>query len=533
MIMYKIFASFLLLTLLHNRNIAQAPSYDPNLDVQSYRFELALGDQDDSLHGKAAIRLAVREAADSFHLALQEAVKGKGMTVSSFVVNGSPLSFRHANGRIGFATGAKAGDTLNLVIEYAGIPADGLIIGKNKFGHRSFFGDNWPDRAHQWLPCNDHPADKATVSFRVTAPAAYKVIANGRKILELSDGKGMAVTEWEESARIPAKVMVMGLANFSIDSLGTIDGIPVSAWTYPQDRDKGKEDMSQAVEILPFFIKTIGPYPFEKLANVQSTTIFGGMENAGCIFYDENAVKGGRSMENLLAHEIAHQWFGNGITEKSWADFWLSEGFATYFADLYVESRHGVDSARRLLAQQRESVIGFYRKQPKKAVIDSLETNKMALLNANSYQKGAWVLHMLRQRMGDDHFNKLIKTYYAGYGGGNAGTEDFRRAAEETCACSLKDFFDQWLYRPGHPQMEIRWKSSKKEVSITVIQQQDGPFKFPLRLRLKNGSRFTTVDIEQTGAASNTIVRPRFRVKELVVDPNTALLGEWKIIPVK
>src|SRR6266700_2106852 len=179
--------------------------------------------------------------------------------------------------------------------------------------------------------------------------------------------------------------MVIGAAGFAVQYSGTINGTPVYSWVYPENKEKGFYDYAQAVDILPFYIKHVGPYAYEKLANVQSKTIFGGMENAGAIFYSENTVTGTRVSESLLAHEIAHQWFGDMATETDWSHLWLSEGFATYMTILYFEKKY------------------------EKPVVDSSVTNYMELLNANSYQKGGWILHMLRMEAGDSAFWKGIR----------------------------------------------------------------------------------------------------------------------------
>src|SRR6266700_4268795 len=199
--------------------------------------------------------------------------------------------------------------------------------------------------------------------------------------------------------------MVIGAAGFAVQYSGTINGTPVYSWVYPENKEKGFYDYAQAVDILPFYIKHVGPYAYEKLANVQSKTIFGGMENAGAIFYSENTVTGTRVSESLLAHEIAHQWFGDMATETDWSHLLLSEGFATYMTILYFENKYGPDTARSMRTEDRNQVIEFAKKY-KKPVVDSSVTNYMELLNANSYQKGGWILHMLRMEAGDSAFWK-------------------------------------------------------------------------------------------------------------------------------
>ena len=234
------------------------------------------------------------------------------------------------------------GGSTTLKITYQGIPEDGLIIGKNKYGDRTFFGDNWPNRAHQWIPCNDHPRDKASVEFIVTAPSHYQVVANGEKIQEYPASEGLKTTHWREKVPLPTKVMVIGAGRFAIENNGQVQGIPSSIWVFPQNRLEGFSDFKPSLIVLDWFSRNIVPFPFSKLAHVQSKTRWGGMENAGAIFYFENAVNGKNERESLIAHETAHQWFGNSATEADWRHVWLSEGFATYCTVLYLEDRFAI-----------------------------------------------------------------------------------------------------------------------------------------------------------------------------------------------
>ncbi|MFD2144179.1 M1 family aminopeptidase [Mucilaginibacter antarcticus] len=268
-----------------------------------------------------------------------------------------------------------------------------------------FFGDNWPNRAHNWLPCVDEPADKASVSFTVTAPDHYQVVANGVKGIETALPGQLKITRWSETAQLPTKVMVIGVAEFAIDHPKDVDDIPVYTYVFPENAAAGFRSYAVAGEILPFYIKNIGPYDYKKLANIQSKTIFGGMENAGAIFYSENSVTE-KGIESLMAHEIAHQWFGDAVSEKSFHHLWLSEGFATYLTNYYLESKYGVDSLKALLAEQRAKIFKFERTGLKPVIDTTVTGDYMLLLNPNSYEKGAWVLHMLRRKIGDGAFLK-------------------------------------------------------------------------------------------------------------------------------
>lgn len=443
------------------------------LDVIQYLFGISLTDKNDSIQGNTGILFVTKtnKAEVQFDLVSVDA-GGKGMRVDSVKDSRqNPLRFSHHRNKLTVYLTKALKDTPQLVsIFYRGIPGDGLIISKNKFGERTFFADNWPDRAHHWIPCIDRPNDKASFEFLVTAPKHYKVVSNGLKVEEKDVNAEYRLTHWKEKAPQATKVMVIGVARFAVKEYAQQpDGVPVSAWVYPKDSTKGFYDYGLTPEILNFFAGYIGPYAYQKLANVQSTTIFGGMENASVIFYAESSVTGTRSEEDLLAHEIAHQWFGDAVSEKSFAHLWLSEGFATFLTNYYFEKKYGREKARERWKKAREEVASFSMNSTQ-PVVDSTK-NLMSLLNPNSYNKGAWVLHMLRNEVGDKNFQQIIQTYYKQYNGGNAETEDLKAIAEKISGRALSWFFDQWLYRPGIPVLQISTKVQNDALHLYVSQK--------------------------------------------------------------
>jgi aminopeptidase N len=524
--------SFLFLQLLIAVNIFS----QNNIDVLHYQFHIGLNDANDTLHGLAIIKFAVKEKKQLISFDLTGInKKGTGMqaTITGLknIYSGTE-KYKHENDKLIIPTTLNKSDTGELIINYKGIPADGLIISKTKYGRRSFFADNWPDRGHNWLPCNEDPADKATVEFIVTAPGHYQVVANGTQVEETSIENNFKTTHWYESTPISTKVMVIGVAEFAVGLAGLVnDCIPVYSWVYPEDRDRGFYDYEIAKDILPFFINNVGPYGFKKLANVQSKTRFGGLENANTIFYSEGSVTGTRRSEGTVAHEIAHQWFGNMATEKSFGHLWLSEGFATYFTILYFENKYGKDTAIKMLQEDREQVTD-YAKKSSKPVVDTAERNYMNLLNANSYQKGGWVLHMLRSELGDSVFWQVIKKYYAKYAGSIAGTDDLRKVAEEVTGEKFGQFFKQWLFTPGQPNLEISWNylEADKHYYITIKQLQKEIFNFPISLLVNfaNGQR-KIYDIGVLEPVKDFKIKSDSRIVSIIPDPETKLLANFTV----
>jgi aminopeptidase N len=217
------------------------------------------------------------------------------------------------------------------------------------------------------------------------------------------------------------------------------------------------------------------------------------MENAGAIFYADQLFTGEGPSETLIAHETAHQWFGDAVTEREWPHVWLSESFATYFAALYTEHAAGDSAFRAELEGMRRAILDA-KVVAERPVIDSTQTDLLALLNANSYQKGGFVLHMLRREVGDSAFFRGVRAYWSPRVHGNARTDDLRAVMEREVGRDLSWFFDQWLRRPGFVEPTVRYSydSARRQVKLIVEQgTRFAPYRFPLTVEftMDDGSR--------------------------------------------
>ena len=471
----------------------KTPNYQ-QIDALHYTFHLDINDENNQIKGTTELLFKVRVAGlETTYLDLvQSNAEGKGMQVQSVTMNNQPLKYEHTQNRlqIKFNEALEQGYTATLQVQYQGIPDDGLIISENEYGERTFFGDNWPNRAHHWLACVDHPGDKATCEFIVKAPYHYKVIANGRireeSLLRQANGNYQKLTHWAMAQPIPTKVMVFGAAAFAVLHEPPVENIDIQHWVYADNRESSFDDFSPTANILKYLINQVGDYPYEKLVNVESKTKYGGMENASNIFYNEKAVDGNQKIESLIAHEIAHQWFGNSVTEKDWPHVWISEGFATYLAHTYLEFTYGTDTLNSMLRNDKDRIFAYYKKEPQATVVDTSMSNLYLYLNAYSYQKGAWFLHMLRQKMGEDNFWKGIRAFYKRYCHAKADTDDFRQIMESVSESTLEAFFDLWLYQPGHPILKGNWKyvglGKKLKIKLEQVQENGQTYQIPLEV---------------------------------------------------
>jgi aminopeptidase N len=506
------------------QNSAAGPATDgymrqPGFDVLHYNLSLSVSDTSNVIHGKAVITVHRLDRRDSTLM-----LDFKNMTVTSMHVGKTPTKYSSCVEQVEVFLPPRC-DTLQLAIEYSGEPADGLYIRENKFKRRSIFADNWPDRARYWFPGIDHPSDKATVEFQITAPERYAVVANGRLEQERHNLNGTKTWIWRENAPIPTYCMVFGAAEFTVLHLGEAANVPMSYYVFPGDAAVAMKSFGRTEEIVQFFSDNVGPYPYEKLALVQSSTRFGGMENAGAIFFAEGALESPRT-EETSAHEIAHQWFGDAVTEADWHHLWLSEGFATYFGALFYEHADGEAAFREEMRRNRLSYLNFAQKKLA-PILDTTVTNYFDLLNANNYPKAAWVLHMLRHLIGNESFWRGVREYYKIYQNGNALTDDFRRIMERASGENLGWFFQQWLRQPGHPSLkwEWRWLPEEKSLELTLHQVQAGTFfRLPLELEVVSADAKTRHQVWMEKAAVRLKLPQDKKPEQVILDPEEKIL---------
>ncbi|MGB1655970.1 MAG: M1 family metallopeptidase [Longimicrobiales bacterium] len=478
--------------------VPEAPLFDDyprriGIDIENYRFELTLSDETDIVVGRTIVSLRfTNNGVTELPLDLIEVGDGdRGMSVHRVSTDGDELDWVHEDDllTIGLAETGRSGDRVDVVVEYSGVPASGLVPGPNKYGDRTFFSDNWPNRARNWLPTIDHPYDKAMSEMVVTAPSHYQVVSNGVLVEQTDQGDGTRTTHWKNSIPIATWLYVLGVAEFAVQHVDEFEGRPIETWVYRQDRDPGFYDFAVPTKAaMEFYDEYVGPFAYERLANITSPVTGGGMEAATAIMYHESSVTGDRSVRwrNVIIHEVAHQWFGNAVTESDWDDIWLSEGFATYFTLLFIEHAYGRDEFVAGLQSSAARVFAQYETDPEYRIVHDDLSDMRQVTSGATYQKGSWILHMLRSRMGDEAFWRGIRAYYARYMNANATTADFRSVMEEASGLDLELFFDQWLYSGGNPRLEGWWAydpdAQALRIEINQTQTAGPTFDLPLEV---------------------------------------------------
>jgi aminopeptidase N len=510
-------------------------AYHPGVSVLDYALSIEVPDSGSSINGDATLTVQRTASLDTLTLDLRK------LRVQRITVDGRSTGFARTDSTIGIPLPRGAGGTFKVRVVYSGAVTDGLIARKDSAGRWTYFGDNWPNRARYWIPSVDHPSQKSTVSWAVTAPLGQTVIANGslienRTLRMVQPGRMLA--RWRESKPIPSYLMVIAVAPLVKHDLGeTACGlaellrcVPQSVYVAPEQKGILPGAFQRAGDIVRFFASRVAPFPYEKLAHVQSETRFGGMENATAIFYADALFRKGGVSEGLIAHETAHQWFGDAVTERNWPDLWLSEGFATYFAALWNQHAHGDSAFRVELEQLRSQILGDTTAVPKRPVIDTIETDLLALLNVNSYQKGGFVLHMLRSELGDSAFFVGVRDYYTRHKHGTAVTADLQAALERASGKNLQAFFDQWLRRPGYPEVTVAWTGRDDGRGSTVSVTQSGRFGYfelplPIVLIDRNGARRSfRIPVAGRAVTRFDVDYPSAEIARVLVDPDVTVL---------
>jgi aminopeptidase N len=517
---------------------AQQPDTS-GLRVRHYTFFIILPDSGSEIHGTATISTAITgRDADTLRLDLV------GMAVDSVSEGLSlrPVPFDYDGKALRIALPVAPPDSVspirvpwNIRVVWHGTPHDGLIIGANARGRWSAFGDNWPERARDWIPTADDPAHKASVSWIVLAPAGLQVVANGALEERSPTGAGRTLWVYGEWHPIPTYTMVIGASRMTVSRHRPLvsgrDTIPMEVWAYPEDSAFADSvPFRRITEVVEALQRFIGPFPYEKLAHVESSTRYGGMENASAIFYAEQAYVAHWMDEGTARHETAHQWFGDAVTERDFHHLWLSEGFATYF-DLVAGAALDGDSV--LDRGMRNAARGYFGSRVvDRPILDTTVTDFVQLLNANSYQKGAWVLHMLRGYIGRPAFFAGIRDYYRTYRDSSVLSDDFRRVMERASGKRLDWFFDQWLRQPGYPRLQVVWSydSTAREAVVNVAQVQSsawGVYRLPgLAFEFMDGSRVLARRVVEVVASPQQMLRIPLEAAptDLRVDPDGALL---------
>lgn len=391
------------------------------------------------------------------------------------------------------------------------------------------------DNSH-WFPCFDQPNERQTTELVITTERGYQVSSNGRLISKKEDAQAGTVTfHWLQDKPHPTYLVSLIVGEFHVER-DTWRGKPVTYWAHPRFKDDIKRSFRNTIRMLDFFSDSIGiEYPWDRYAQICCEGFGGGMENTSATTLGNRALHDERSAlddisDGLIAHELAHQWWGDLLTCREWAHLWLNEGFASYFEALWNEYDLGDDEFQYNMFRKANRAKRGGKKAP---IVDRAYKTAGSMFDSRAYPKGAWVLHMLRRRLGDDLFWKAINKYGSDNAYKSVETVDLRKAVDKVTGRSFERFFYDWTERPGHPEVTVqyKWLNEERLANVFVKQTQEaGAFHFPLTIEFRFGDDQppVTVTRELTEKELN-FYYPLPKAPQMVrVDPGQTVLMELK-----
>ncbi len=347
-------------------------------------------------------------------------------------------------------------------------------------GRRQIWSQGESDYNRFWFPSYDSPNDFATTELTATVEKPMFVMSNGKLIERQDNGNGTETFHWKTDVPHANYLTSIVVGEYS-EVKGEYAGIPVSSYVFPNELKEGQVSTKNLPAMVKFFSEKTGvKYPYSKYAQTIATGFSGGMENISAttmtpnMIHDERELLDGDS-DSLQSHELAHQWFGDYVTTREWAHIWLNESFATYFEALWMENSKGHDYfLYNDVRSNQQQYLGAWKQGNRRPIVTKYYTNADALFDAYAYPRGGAVLHMLRKHLGDELFFKALNHYLTTNANKPVQTEQLRIAIEEATGQSMDWFFDQWIFKMGHPVFEVtqNYDDASKKLTLNVKQTQ-------------------------------------------------------------
>lgn len=522
---------------------------DRPLDMQHIRLELAIDIPRRHVDGRAMLRMTPLRRVTTVKL---DAVDFETHTVSLSVDGQAAVAPDYAND----------GRCIEILLEPAAAPGQELVITidyalQNPKSGLHFFGPTVddPDAPWQvwsqgetsdnryWIPCFDEPNERQSTEILATVDASCQVLSNGRLAARHAAGQDERVVyHWVQESPHPAYLITLVVGQFHVHE-EQWRNVPVTYWVPPDRAADVTATFDNTVRMLEFFSERIGvKYPWDQYAQVCCYQFGGGMENTSATTLGVDALcdattRLDNDSDSLIAHELAHQWWGDLLTCREWPQLWLNEGFATYFEALWIEHDLGPDEFAHCMYQKAQGALADGKNGP---IVERYYDNPWDLFNDRSYSKGACVLHMLRAQLGDEAFFGGLQRFCTAYANNSVETADLRRTLEDTTGRTLGRFFHDWTERPGHPVVDVAydWQEETKLAEVTVRQTQVAPddpqntpvapFHFPLTLEFTTGAGQAPVTVTQRiTEREHRVAVPLPRRPTMVrVDPGHTLLME-------
>jgi len=476
--------------------ITWANSTNRNIDVLHYRIEIELFPEEEEIVSSVLITgltktKDIKKIEFNFY---------DNFDISKVFLNNKLVAYTNEDNRLIIIRNIAANDTFYVKVEYSGTPKN---LGLGSFNFDNFKGSsviytlNEPIYASTWFPCNDVPYDKVQMDILITNDSSKTSLSNG--ILTEVINRGSKKTyHWKTKYPIATYLISISSAKYvhftdqyiyATSENAHFDTMAIDYYVFPEHLDNAKKDFDIHLDAIKFFSEKFGEYPFikEKYGVVEFMWGLGAMENQTITGIGKNFVSGNDFFTGMLVHELAHQWWGNAVTVSGWEDIWLNEGFATYSEALYWENRAGFSA---LKSTMNSYLINFE---------NTTLINPKNMFGRTTYNKGAWVLHMLRKEVGENNFFEILRKYYQAYKYKNTTTAKFIKLAEKISQKKLTQFFKQWVYE-GKGNLEIEYqfenvlidKNNFVKLRIKQVQSEFENYHFSLEMDLFNKNRIKT-----------------------------------------
>jgi aminopeptidase N len=452
------------------------------------------------------------------------------LDVSEARIVGSQSNYFRKNNKIFIKSDQFLSDTFNVFVKYKGRPKragfDGFVFGEVN-NSKIVYTISEPTFAPTWFVCDDDPSDKAFLDIEIINDSQFVSVSNGilKSVNNFENEKSYHYKTIYPISTYLIAIYSAPYKNFEDTYYGISgrDSMQIKYFAFPEHFENAKTDFAEHKEMLKVFSKIFGEYPFikEKYGVAEFLWNFGAMENQTITGIGYTFVSGRNFFTDIYVHELAHQWWGNAVTLKTWDDIWLNEGFASYSEALYAEAKSG-----------KEALISKMNSKFSEHFSGKLYAPNN-LFGQTVYDKGAWVLHMLRFEIGDSSFFKSLRTYYDTFKYSNASVSDFKNICETVSGESLDKFFDQWIYNGDeiikcNYSYLIRTENNKTycDFKVDQIQESYPEFNFPIELLLKfddGSSELKKIRIDSRNQMLTFEIKKPF--KEIIIDPDNKLLA--------
>jgi aminopeptidase N len=453
------------------------------MDIRHIRLDLRVDVEGERLEGTATHTLVPIGAP--LRTATFDSV---GLDVTKVSAGGHEFDFEVGPEKLNvfFPSPIPDGEELALKIEYSVTrPAKGMHFRTPRLGYSGTEVQCWSqgesEDSRYWFPCFDTPHERSTTEIVATVPALYRATANG-ELVDVQENAADGTHTFHYRLDKEHAVYLVSLAVGQFVEIRDDSGpVPLFYYVLPGQEEKARLSFGRTADMMRYFESTLGvPYPWGRYSQVAVVDfIAGGMENTSITTLTERSVQDAAARltnlsEHLVSHELAHQWFGDYLTTRDWTNIWLNEGWATYLETCYTGHNEGPDAYLHRMWENAQDVFETDKPENRLATVRKAWGDPEALFDARVYEKGAWILHMLRRRLGDEVFWRGAHLYLERYANQSVETNDFLRTMEEVSGDGLEAFFDQWVFHAGWPEFKIgyEWDNERNVAKVTVEQTQ-------------------------------------------------------------